>query len=58
MEQMFDLKYHGNLTLHEQNNMTAEERRWWMKRLQKQRDKEAEQSKASSGPRSPRMPSI
>ena len=34
MEQQFILKEYGHLTLFEQNNMTAEERNWHMRRLE------------------------
>jgi len=36
MEQQFQLKYHGNLDLFEQNMMPAEDRAWWMKRIEKE----------------------
>jgi hypothetical protein len=59
MEQQFQLKHHGNLSLFEQNQMPAEDRGWWMKRLQKEhKDKqEAEQKQMRSVPK-PRMPSV
>jgi len=33
MEQQFLLKEYGHLSLFEQNNMTAEERTWYIRRL-------------------------
>ena len=36
MEQSFQLKYHGNFNLFEQNIMHAEERSWWIRRLDKE----------------------
>jgi len=38
------LKHYGSLTLFEQNNMTAEDRSWWVKRL----NKAAEDSKKNA----------
>jgi hypothetical protein len=61
MEQQFQLKHYGNLSIDEQNNLTAEDRNWWMQRLEKEfKDKaEKERQQVSSSPRSvPRMPSI
>ena len=46
MEQQFNLKEYGKLSLHEQNNMTAEERTWYMRRLEREYD---ERNKKSSG---------
>jgi len=35
------LKYYGNLSLFEQASMIAEDRAWWMKRIEKEiKDKE------------------
>ena len=34
MEQQFILKEYGRLSLFEQNNMTAEERIWYIRRLE------------------------
>jgi len=52
MEQQYSLKRGEGLTIFEQNNMTAEDRSWWMRRIQRDIDKEKEQS------RSTRMPSV
>lgn len=38
MEQQFQLKMHGNMSIFEQNQMTAEDRRWWIERLKKHFD--------------------
>lgn len=59
MEQQFQLKYYGKLTLFEQEQMTAEDRAWFMQRLQKEmKDKaEAEKKQSQSSRRSiPRVP--
>ena len=62
MEQLFQLKYHGNFSLLELNNLTAEERNWWVKRLNKQKEAEQKESQGSTGggPNIPRpsMPNI
>lgn len=47
MEEQFQLKTHGNLSLFEQNQMTAEERGWWMRRLQRHIDEERARAKAT-----------
>lgn len=53
MEQQFQLKFHGNYSLFEQAQMTAEERAWVMKRLDKEfKDRaEAEKKQMSNAPR-------
>ena len=57
MEQSFALKKHGNMTLFEQDIMTAEDRAWWIERLQEENKKEQEAQKKSMG-HVPRIPSI
>jgi hypothetical protein len=59
MEQQFQLKHHGKLSLFEQNQMTAEERSWFIKRLEKEfkERKEKEEQQMRSMPR-PRTPSV
>jgi len=59
LEQQFLLKTYGKLTLFEQNSMTAEDRRWWMQRIQEENEKKAEEEKKAmaSAPR-PSMSSI
>jgi hypothetical protein len=59
MEQQFQLKYHGKLSLFEQNQMTSEERAWFIKRLIKEDkdNKEREEKQTRSMPK-PRRPSI
>lgn len=44
MEQAFNLIYHSRLRYSDLNNMTGEEREWWLKRLKKQKDDEREAS--------------
>jgi len=45
MDQQFQLKEYGKLSLFEQANMTAEERSWYMERLEKKMKDEEEQSR-------------
>lgn len=49
MEVSYRLKKHGNLSLFEQDNMTAEDRKWWIERIEK--DLEAEQEAQRGGSR-------
>ena len=60
-EQMFDLKYHLNFSLVEQAYLTAQDRKWWLERLKKQKEAENKQTGGGHtpgmGPR-PSMPSI
>lgn len=59
MEQQFQLKHYGNLSLFEQNQMTAEERAWYVKRIDKeQRDQNEKQKQQSSSMPTPRVPHI
>ncbi len=59
MEQQFQLKFHGNYTLFEQDELTAEERAWIMKRLDKELKDRHEREKQQMGnvPR-PSRPSV
>ena len=60
MEQQFQLKHHGKLDLFEQNQMTAEERSWFIKRLERefkeQNEKEQQQTRSVPKPRTPSIP--
>lgn len=65
MEQQFQLKHYGKLSLFEQSQMTSEERSWFMKRLEKEFKDKKEQEEAQmrntrtpSKPSRPSMPSI
>ena len=63
MEQSFILKYHGKFSLFEQANIVAEDRQWWIKRLNKQKEAESKESSGNTGGRSmpnskPSMPSV
>ena len=63
MEESFLLKHYGHLNISEQINMTAEERAWWLKRLDDEHKKEQEASKKSpsapgSLPKTPGQPPI
>lgn len=59
MEQQFLLKRYGKLDIFEQAAMSAEDRQWWLKRVQEENEKQAEaEKKASSGISKPSMPSM
>jgi len=45
MEQQFQLKRYGDLDLFEQANMNAEDRAWWLKRIEKELKEQAEREK-------------
>lgn len=57
MEQQFQLKHHGHLSIFEQAQMTAEERAWYLKRIEKEfRDREEMEAKRMrSMPKRPRL---
>lgn len=57
MEQRFQLKEYGGLSIFEQAQMPAEERGWYIRRLEKEfkERQEREKQQASSMPK-PRMP--
>jgi len=54
LEQMFQLKQHGNLSFFEMDVLTSEDRSWWAKRLKRFQE---EQEKANKGGNTPSMPS-
>ena len=58
MEQSFLLKEYGSLDLYEQAIMPAEERAWWIQRLdrEKKKQQEAENQSVSKIPQAPRIP--
>jgi hypothetical protein len=57
LEQQFQLKTHGNLSLFEQENMTAEDRAWWMKRIEKDiKERNEKEKEAMSKVRTPSKP--
>ena len=60
MEEQFQLKMYGELSIMEQAWMTAEERSWWLKRTIKELEerKKAEEKQSGSMPSMPNMPSI
>jgi len=62
MEQQFQLKHYGKLSIFEQNQMSAEERAWFMKRLNKEfkdrKAQEEEQSRSVPKPRTPSAPRV
>lgn len=45
MEQQFQLKYYGKLDLWEQSQLNAEDRAWWLKRIEKELKEKAEREK-------------
>jgi hypothetical protein len=59
MEEQFQLHEYGKLSTFEQAQMTAEERAWWLKRVEKEFEerKKAEENAAGSVSR-PSMPNI
>jgi len=63
MDQSFLLKYHLNIDLSEQSQMTAEERKFFLDRLNKQREEENDAMRGSTStpgkiPESPGAPPI
>tara|TARA_R110000868_G_scaffold115679_8_gene308787 strand:+ start:429 stop:617 length:189 start_codon:yes stop_codon:yes gene_type:complete len=59
MEQQFQLKHYGKLSIFEQNQMTAEERSWFIKRLEKEfKDKQEKEQQQQRSARTPSRPSI
>jgi len=53
MNHSFLLKHYGHLTIEEQNNMTFEDRKWWIERIKKERDEANKANQQSySGQRS------
>jgi hypothetical protein len=58
MEQQFQLKYYAKLDLFEQAHMSAEDRAWWLKRIEKELKEKAEREKqamqSSKAPSRPR----
>jgi len=49
MEQQFQLKYYGDLSIFEQNRMTSEDRAWWLRRLEKEIKDTAERERKQMG---------
>ncbi|MBD3406203.1 MAG: hypothetical protein GF411_08845 [Candidatus Lokiarchaeota archaeon] len=45
---MFELKYHCNLNLFEQDLLTGEDRQMWINLLNEQRERENKESKSNS----------
>jgi uncharacterized protein YdaU (DUF1376 family) len=57
MEQQFQLKYYAKLDLFEQKHMSAEDRGWWLKRVEKELREKAEREKqAAQSSKSPSRP--
>jgi len=47
LEEQFQLKQYGNLSIFEQSQMIAEDRAWWMRRLQKEFKEQKEAAEKS-----------
>lgn len=47
MNQSFLLKYYGKLSIFEQESMTGEERKWWIKRLNDEIEKQNKANRPS-----------
>jgi hypothetical protein len=59
MEESFQLKEYGKLSLFEQAQMVAEERSWWLKRIEKEyEDRKKAEEGAASGVSRPSIPSV
>jgi hypothetical protein len=58
LEQIFQLKMHGDLSFQEIFLLTAEDRMWWIARLNKwnEEQKKAGESYNSDAPQSPKGP--
>jgi hypothetical protein len=57
MEQQHQLKFHGNYSIFEQAQMTAEERAWEMRRLEREFKEKAEREKqAAANVKRPSVP--
>ena len=57
MEQQFQLKHYGKLSLFEQNQMISEDRNWYIKRIEEEFKKQQEKERGSS-PSMPSKPSM
>jgi hypothetical protein len=56
MRESFVLKRHGKLTLQEQAVMTAEERKWWIKELEREFERENEKMKSAQSSKPEHIP--
>jgi hypothetical protein len=56
MEQSFLLKHYGHVDLEEQRTMTAEERNWWLTRIDTEHRREKEASKGYTTGKAPQTP--
>lgn len=45
---MFQLKHYGNLSFQEQDMLTAEDRAWWLQRLERALKEEAKRAESAS----------
>ncbi len=49
LEEQFQLKEYGKLSLIEQNHMIAEDRKWWLKRLEREAEERRKQEERAAG---------
>jgi hypothetical protein len=50
MEESFLLKHYGHLSIPEQYTMTAEERHWWLKRIDEENKRQSKESHSTLPP--------
>lgn len=53
---MFQFKVHGNLSFQEMDQLTAEDRSWWMDRLKRHHDEQNQAAKNSGSSGMPNFP--
>jgi len=59
MEEQFQLHEYAKLSLFEQDQMSAEERAWWLKRTQKEiEERNKRENEAAGGVSRPSVPSV
>lgn len=62
MEEQYQLHEYAKLSLFEQDQMTAEERAWWLRRTQKEIEERNKREQDAAGgvsrPSTPSMPSV
>lgn len=56
MEQEYILVKHGRLSLYEIAEMTAEDRKWWIERINKDIEEENKKNKGGGGQHMPSVP--
>lgn len=59
MEEQFQLKHYGKLSIFEQANMVSQDRAWWLKRLEKEfEERRKREEGAASSVSMPSIPSV